>query len=82
MNFDDKYPEVPDDGEIKSVSWTMVRLAPATPCCICGDPTDWVALAFEASVCSEECLAKLDEDFSRACEHPPIEWASDEQIGF
>lgn len=52
MNFDVKYREVPimelgDD--------TYLRCEDAKPCCVCGKPTHFCEINYEAYFCSDEC---------------------------
>lgn len=43
-------------------------------CCICGKPTKWIEIYFEAPYCSKECLNIEDKRYEEWCEnHPMIE---------
>jgi len=37
------------------------------PCWICGEPTSWLEVSFEAPICSEECDDKAWKQYSNAC---------------
>lgn len=36
------------------------------PCLVCGDPTHWVSLSFEAPFCSDECLRGMWQGYEAA----------------
>lgn len=83
MTFEQLHPDAPDTLEVRHRGWFLYRIPPPLPCCMCGAVTSWVALAFEASVCSEECLDRLDDEFVEAVGRlTPIEDAENDVISW
>lgn len=46
-------------------------------CILCGRPTRWVSLFFEAPLCSTECLESLEKDWIKAHNAGIIDWESE-----
>lgn len=86
MTFDLKYPGADDRWESPrgAEPWTLVAAHDENgPCSGCGRATRFIALAFEAWICSDECLGRLDEEFMRSLEGPgPGERDDDDEPGF
>lgn len=63
MKFADLYPNMkPTDAE----EGGMIRGKRAEPCCVCGQPTEYVEICAEAHFCSEECLDEFYTEFWRS----------------
>lgn len=67
MRFDIKYKDVP---VMELGDNTYLRCREALPCCVCGEPTHFCEIYYEARFCSEECERKFtdsidwrDQDF-------------------
>lgn len=62
MKFDDKYPRAQyleqKDDVLKGDSFKV--------CTVCGAPTSWMEMNFQAYVCSEECCEDLWQDYVAA----------------
>lgn len=60
MKYTELYPNmkpvVDEDGGV-------IRGRHAEPCCVCGQPTEYVEICSEAHFCSEECLNKFYDGF-------------------
>lgn len=50
------------------------------PCQICKEPTSWVSLSFETSICSQECLTKLWDEFSEYNERARYSAMSNQEL--
>ena len=62
MKFAHKYPHMKpivdeEDG--------MIRGRKTEPCCVCGQPTEYIEICSEAHFCSEECLNAFYDEFWR-----------------
>lgn len=65
MKFIDKYPMMePISEECNGI----MRGRGIAKCCICHQPTDFIEINYEAYICSEECLNKLDDLYFEALE--------------
>ena len=36
-------------------------------CCICGKPTRYIEINYQAPFCSDECIAKMDKQSNSCC---------------
>lgn len=57
MKYKDLYPKMK---MIEEEHKSIIRSAIAQPCCICGEPTEYCEINYEAFFCSEECLSEMD----------------------
>lgn len=70
MKFSEKYPTMrPIDIEDGGV----IRGRQAEPCCVCGQPTEYVEICSEAHFCSEECLDGFYTEFMASLTNWPDE---------
>ena len=61
-SYDLKYPFAADQEEPEpGMFWSIDAVLRGRKCEVCGKPTGWISLAYEACVCSEECMKELDE---------------------
>lgn len=66
MKYSDKFPDMkPIFDECKSV----IRGRDMKPCIICGYPTEFIEINYEARFCSEECVAEMDKRADKAFDH-------------
>lgn len=75
MKYDEKYPN-PGVDALRDSDGCMVRCLQGGPCYVCGEPTHWADVAFEAAICSEECASALEGRFLSAiteCERRAME---------
>ena len=57
MKYADKFPDMKP---ILDVCENMIRGGDTKPCLICGSPTEYIEINYEARLCSEECVAEMD----------------------
>ena len=57
MLYADKYPDM---DAITDERDGIIRGFSSSPCYICGKPSQYIELNYEATFCSEECLAEMD----------------------
>lgn len=58
MKFIEKYPSMKAVAEVKD----CIMRGGTSPCAICGDLTEFVEINYEAHICSDECLDKMEAD--------------------
>ena len=58
MKFIDKYPTMKPIAEERN---GIMRGRGIAKCCICHQPTDFIEINYEAYICSDECLNKMDD---------------------
>lgn len=68
MKFDVKYPDMTP---ISDVRGTVMKGKELLPCCVCGAPTAFVDICYEARICSEECMSAMDAEMTEACKCDP-----------
>ena len=57
MKFIAKYPDMlPMDDECNNI----MRSYEFKPCAICGTPTEYIEINYEAHLCSDECVHAMD----------------------
>lgn len=66
MKYIDKFPDMkPIFDECEGI----IRGGDMKPCIVCGRPTEFIEINYEARLCSEECVAEMDrranEEFKR-----------------
>lgn len=57
MKYADKFPDMKP---IFDVCDGMMRGRTMKPCIICGNPTEYIEINYEARLCSEECVFEMD----------------------
>lgn len=57
MKYIDKFPDMV---YIDDVFEGIMRGRSEKPCLICGSPTEFIEINYEAHLCSEECVAEMD----------------------
>ena len=73
MKYADKFPDMKP---ILDVCESMMRGRSVKSCIICGSPTEYIEINYEAHLCSEECVAEMDRRYNEAfkyymsCEDP------------
>lgn len=75
MKYRDKYPDMipisccmPDN---------IMRGFSPKPCIMCGEPTEYIEVNYEAHFCSEECVAEADR-FVEAWNSIPLEYGTND----
>lgn len=53
LTFEELFPESPVNHQPKDFS--VFRSKESSPCFVCGEPTHWVDLCYEAPLCSTAC---------------------------
>ena len=74
MNFDERYSDAEQGfetlpGKLHSMIVKLGYDGPE-PCWVCGTPTTWYSISFEAPTCSEECDAQAWSDFIKVAQGP------------
>ncbi len=68
MKWNDKYPTANYMDELEP--GILKGGERSGPCAICKETTNWVDIAFEAYLCSEECVDQLNQEWLKACAEP------------
>ena len=63
MKFIDKYPTMKPIAEEHN---GIMRGRSMAECCICHQPTEFIEINYEAHICSDECLNKMDDLYFEA----------------
>lgn len=63
MKFIDKYSTMKPIAEEHN---GIMRGRGMAKCCICHQPTDFIEINYEAYICSDECLNKMDDLYFEA----------------
>lgn len=63
MKFIDKYPTMKPIVEEHN---GIARGRDMGKCCVCHQPTDFIEINYEAYICSDECLNKMDDLYFEA----------------
>lgn len=57
MKYIDKFPDMEPIFDERE---GMIRGGDMKPCIVCGCPTEFIEINYEARLCSEECMAEMD----------------------
>lgn len=63
MKFIDRYPTMKPIIEEHNC---IIRGCSMDKCCICHQPTEFIEINYEAYICSDECLNKMDNFYFEA----------------
>ena len=64
MEYEKKYSEAVD---MEMCDVIILKGTLSEPCTVCGRPTPYVDVCYEAHVCSDECQAVLDREITQLC---------------
>lgn len=69
MKYIDKFPDMKPIFPHFEERENMIRGHYEKPCIICGSPTEFIEINYEARLCSEECVAEMDRRANDAFKH-------------